>query len=292
MVKAILKVAMVLLSSVIVVCSAEECPTVTENSRRALETFIKRSYRLPMDETVTLTDSDGVDAACYRRLIFRSGISRPRLVLYLAPDGKHLVSGIMDLTVDPMVTKKQRQREYATKLAAGALLRYEVMDAPVTMVVFGDFQCPYCKRFADIVGELTAEERGKLERIYRQLPLSIHSWAMEAAEFSTCVALQDKVAFWKIHDFLFTHQREISKESFETRILDFITHETTIDPRRVITCVQQRGFDSTLRKDEELAGDLGITGTPSVFLNGGRVFVRSVEDLRSALKAATLEKRV
>jgi protein-disulfide isomerase len=80
-------------------------------------------------------------------------------------------------------------------------------------MVFSDFQCPYCKRFSEIMHQLTAGERPELQIIYRHRPLSIHGWARDAAELTDCVALQDKNASWKVHDFLFAHQEGISSKT-------------------------------------------------------------------------------
>ncbi len=157
------------------------------------------------------------------------------------------------------------------------------------MVVFSDFQCPYCRRFAGFLNDLTPEERQKLQITYRQLPLNIHSWAQDAAALSACVALQDNAAFWKLHDFLFANQQELTKETVAGKALEFLSQEKAVDPNKVTSCLTEKGYQESLRRDQQLAMDLGIQGTPTVFLNGRRVSVRSIEDLRKALQTAEAE---
>jgi protein-disulfide isomerase len=268
---------------------AESCKPLDSTDRPEIENFVKTWYKLPTNQTVTLTDSSIVDASCYRKLVFRASVPAPLLTLYLTPDGKHLVSGLMDLTVDPAIAQRKMREELADKLASGAVLTSGDEKAPAKMVVFSDFQCPYCKKFASIINELTPEERVQLQTIYRQLPLNIHPWARDAAALSTCVALQDKNGFWRLHDFLFAHQEELTKETLQSKALEFLSGETSVDTKGVSACLSQKLFEDSLHRDEQLAMDLGITGTPSVFLNGRRVSVRSVGDLRNAIRTARQE---
>jgi len=270
----------------------QACDSLTDRDRLKLETYIKTWYKLPNEQRITLVDSNVVDAACYRKVVFHASVPAPELVMYLTPDKERLVVGVMDLTVDPSTAQRKMRQEMANRLMSGAWLVLGEDAAAVKMVVFSDFQCPYCKMFSSMVNKLTREEQEQVQIIYRQLPLNIHSWARDAAALTTCVALEDKAAFWKLHDFLFAHQEELSKETLQGKVMEFITHETSIDTKAVTACLSQKSFEGRLHRDEQLAMDLGITSTPSVFLNGQRMSVRSIEDLRNALRTAQLENTV
>jgi len=240
-----------------------------------LEAYIKTWHKLPDNQTVTLVDGSLVDASCYRKLVFRASVPAPLLTLYLAPDGKHLVTGVMDLTADPIATQHKKQKGFEELLGSGALLTSPLSGAPARVVVFSDFQCPYCKRFADLVNGLTQEERAKLRTTYRQLPLNIHAWAQDASELSACVALQDKAAFWKLHDLLFAHQQELSKETIAERALEFLAQERSVNPQKMKSCLSGKEDQESLQHDEQLAMDLGITVLRPFFSMGGKwAFVR------------------
>ncbi|HEX7362285.1 MAG TPA: thioredoxin domain-containing protein [Bryobacteraceae bacterium] len=281
--------------AVILVCSAsasqvQPCRPFTPQQKTEVETFVQQWFKLPPTQTVSVVDSSTVDSACYRKLVFRASVPAPLLTLYLAPDGKHLISGFMDLRVDPVVAQHKMQEQLNARLTANAFLTSADSTAPIKMVVFADFQCPYCRRFFEIVQQLTGEERSKVQIIYRQSPLNIHAWAHNAAELTECVALQDKGAFWKLHDFLFADQEEISTENLQSKVLDFLSHKTTVSSKAVLACMNEKRFEAPLQQDEQLAMDLGINVTPSVFINGRRTIIRSIKDLRTALESARPER--
>jgi len=270
-------------------CLAGQCRPITSQDGARFEAFVGAWYRIGTGQHLTLIDSTSVDAFCYRKLVFRSSAPAPLLTLYLTPDGKHLVTGVMDMTVDPVIAQRKLRQELADKLSSRASVTNGPDSAPLKMVVFSDFQCPYCKQFAETMQQLTPDERARLQIIYRQLPLSMHPWARDAAALTTCVALQDKSAFWKLHDFLFAHQQELSKETLRDKAIDFLSQEASIDTTAVSACLSHRSFEDHLHQDEQLAIDLGIRSTPSVFLNGRRIAVRSIDDLRNALHTAEKE---
>lgn len=163
----------------------QACDSLTDRDRLKLETYIKTWYKLPNEQSITLVDSTVVDAACYRKIVFHASVPAPELVMYLTPDKERLVVGVMDLTVDPSTAQRKMRQEMANRLVSGAWLVLGEDPAAVKMVVFSDFQCPYCKMFSSMVNKLTREEQEQVQIIYRQLPLNIHSWARDAAALTT-----------------------------------------------------------------------------------------------------------
>ena len=121
----------------------------------------------------SISERSGVDSSCYRKLVFRASIPAPLLTLYLTPDGKHLVTGVLDLTVNPAVAQDKLRQALQQQLSSGALLTAAPGDAPLKMVVFSDYQCPHCKRFAGFLNEFGPEEReaaDQLQTIAAQYP--------------------------------------------------------------------------------------------------------------------------
>ena len=266
---------------------AQPCPPLTESQQLAIEGFLKTWYQIPNEQSFALIDSTTVDSACYRKLVFRPSMPAPLLTLYLTPDGSHLVGSLMDLAVDPAVARRKKQNELHQLLTSGALLTTGSTFAPLKMVVFSDFQCPYCKRFAGLVNELAPEERSSLQITYRQLPLSIHPWARDAAALGACVAIQNQSAFWKLHDYLFSEQQRLSNENVKDNALAFLSQTKEVDVANVSACLTSKSYEEYLSRDENLAADLGIRSTPTVFLNGQAIRVTSLQDLRAAMHAAT-----
>ena len=207
----------------------------------------------------------------------------PLLTLYLTPDGKHLVTSVMDLEVDPAAARRKKQDETQKFLGYGALLTSGSSTAPVKLVVFSDFQCPYCKRFAGFLNELTPDERSQLQIAIRQFPLNIHEWARDAAALAACAALQDKAAFWKLHEYLFSEQQVLSKDTLNQRVLEFVAKTKPVDTTKISACIANKSYEQSLQRDERLATDLGIRSTPTIFLNGQPIRVASLQDLRTAM---------
>jgi protein-disulfide isomerase len=135
-------------------------------------------------------------------------------------------------------------------------------DAPITIVEFSDYQCPYCRRWHDEVYEsLLAAYPNQIRFVYRHLPLeSIHPDAIPAAEAAMCAGEQD--AFWTFHEKLFSN--EILGEDMYTRY----AQELGLDMGTFESCVSNRKYQEVVATDINFAIDLGIRSTPTFFING------------------------
>lgn len=135
-------------------------------------------------------------------------------------------------------------------------------DAPITIVEFSDYQCPYCRRWHEQVYEpLLAAYPGKIRFVYRHLPLeSIHPDAIPAAEAAMCAGEQD--AFWQFHEKLF------SSEPLGNQIYIQYAQDLGLDLNTFETCVTDRKYQQDVATDVSFAVDLGIRSTPTFFING------------------------
>lgn len=133
-------------------------------------------------------------------------------------------------------------------------------DALVTIVMFSDFQCPYCVRLAPIARELT-EAHPDVRVVFRQLPLASHSRARDAALATLAADRQGK--FWQMHDKLFASQAEIA-------LADFATYaaELGLDVERYTADVADKALERRLLADTALARRFKVNGTPASFVNG------------------------
>ena len=135
-------------------------------------------------------------------------------------------------------------------------------DAPITIVEFGDFQCPYCRRWhAEVYEPLLASYPGQIRIIYRHLPLtSIHPDAFSAAEAAMCAGEQD--AFWQYHEKLF------SSETLGAEVYTQYAQELNLDMTAFEACMTEHRYQEAIQKDSDFAIDLGISSTPTFFING------------------------
>jgi len=134
-------------------------------------------------------------------------------------------------------------------------------DAPVTIVEFSDFQCPFCRRAQTVVDEVLKRYDGKIRYVYRQLPLEMHDNARTAAEASLCADDQGK--FWPLHDWMFQHQQELSADSLKAK-----AGELGLDATAFASCLDEKKHAAQVDQDMAEAQRLGITGTPGFLING------------------------
>jgi protein-disulfide isomerase len=137
-------------------------------------------------------------------------------------------------------------------------------DAALTLIEYGDFQCPYCARAHDALTGL-ADEVGGIRLVYRHLPLAdFHPLAELAAEAAEAAASQGK--FWEMHDMLFEQQRQVMDEED----LAMLAESTGLDIERFRADVLGRRHRPRVQGDLERARHDGASGTPTFFINGVR----------------------
>ncbi len=153
-------------------------------------------------------------------------------------------------------------------------------EAPVTLVEYGDFQCPYCGQAEPVVRELL-RDFGDLRYVWRHLPLSdVHPQARLAAEASEAAAEQG--AFWQMHDLLLDHQGELGPK-------DLIRYagQLGLDVDRFTDELRAHTWSDRVAADVESADLSGVAGTPSFFINGQRhAGAYDIDTLSSAVRAA------
>jgi len=135
-------------------------------------------------------------------------------------------------------------------------------DAPITIVEFSDYQCPFCKRWHEQVYEpLLAAYPGKIRFVYRHLPLtSIHPDAFSAAEAAMCAGEQD--AYWQFHEKLF--DGDLLGSGAYTQY----AQELNLDTTAFETCLAEHTYQDEIQADSDFALNLGVNSTPTFFING------------------------
>ena len=136
--------------------------------------------------------------------------------------------------------------------------------APVTIVEYGDFECPYCGQAEVALRDLAAARGGDLRFVYRHLPLSeVHERAELAAEAAEAAGAQGR--FWDFHDLLFAHQEALSLADLRAHAADL-----GLDVERFASDVDERRHALRVARDVGSADASGVAGTPTFFVNGRR----------------------
>lgn len=140
-------------------------------------------------------------------------------------------------------------------------------NAKVTIVEFSDFQCPYCAKAAVVMQKLKKKYGNKLKIVFKQFPLSFHNHAKGAAIASLCAFEQGSKYFWKMHDKFFLDKVELSRD----KILE-LAPKLGLDKTKFKSCVEEKKSIAQVEKDIQQGKNIGVKGTPSIFING-KLFV-------------------
>ena len=145
-------------------------------------------------------------------------------------------------------------------------------DAPVTIVEFSDFQCPYCAKFVEDTKDLLVEEyvsKGLVKFIYRDFPLPSHTEAALAAEATECVGEYggDKL-YYDMHDAVFMRTEEWSQVENAEEVFVGMAGELGVD---IAACLADGEMAAEVEADYTAGRSYGVTGTPTFFINGKKV---------------------
>ena len=240
---------------------------------RRIEIRVRSQYEMPPDVTVSIGARTASEFPGYETLsVTLSRGSKSQVVKYLISlDSTRLIrpDDIFDLTKDPADAIPVAGRPIRGNPAA-----------KVTIINFDDLECPYCARMHEELFPATLEHYKDLVRfVYKDDPLSeIHPWAMHAAVDANCLASQNTDVYWTYVDYLHAHGDEVTgsdrdvQKSFAT--LDRIAHQEStlgkLDETILNACLAKQD-ETQIRASAKLAEDLGIDGTPAVYVNGERV---------------------
>jgi Na+/H+ antiporter NhaA len=137
-------------------------------------------------------------------------------------------------------------------------------EAPVTLVEYGDYECPYCGRAEPVIRDLLIELGDELRYVFRHLPLTdVHPQAQGAAEAAEAAAAQDR--FWQMHDLLFAHQ-----DALDAGAVRRLAEQAGLDLDRFDADLDDRAYAARVATDTDSAADSGVAGTPTFFVNGQR----------------------
>jgi len=134
-------------------------------------------------------------------------------------------------------------------------------SAPVTIVEFSDFQCPYCSRVVPTIDQALATYGDQVRLVYRQFPLNIHPNAQKAAEASLCANEQGK--FWELHDAMFADQRALAVDQLKAKATGLGLDSAAFD-----SCLDSGKFAAKVAADVAAGAANGVNGTPAMFVNG------------------------
>ncbi len=164
-------------------------------------------------------------------------------------------------------------------------------DGKVTLVEFGDFQCPACASFEPILRQVMVDNKDILKFSYRHFPLTaIHKNALLASKASEAAALQGK--FWEMHDMLFDKQDEWGEALNAREFIMLYATTLKLDINKFTTDLESKAIEDKILAEFKEGVKLGVQGTPTFFLNGKKIESnpRNLADFNKMIRDAAVAK--
>jgi len=180
----------------------------------------------------------------------------------MSDDGKYAIFGdVEDLSVDPFagVMKKISLKGKPSKGPE---------NAKVVIVEYSDFQCPFCSRgYQTMENQVLKEYGDKVKFVYKNFPLPMHPWAEPAAVGAECAAQQKPDAFWKLYNYYFSNQRDITKDNIKDKSLEALK-DSGIDAAKFTDCFDNKKTLDVVKAEQSEGSSVGVNGTPAFIING------------------------
>lgn len=236
---------------------------------------ITSTSELPGYDTLSVTVDDNSKQKDYKFLISKDRNTLMRLTKF-------------DLTKDPYA-------ELMGKINLTGRPTRGAKSAKVLVVNYDDFECPYCSMMHSMLFPQILKEYGdRVTFVYKDYPLAeIHPWAIHAAVDANCLAAQNADAYWEFADTIHAHKREVDNEKTpDSRfaVIDKVAlvqgQRHTMDQGKLEACIKAQNED-VVRASMKEADDLGVSATPTLFINGQKIDgAVPIGELRATLDAA------
>jgi protein-disulfide isomerase len=272
-------------------CSAQSNPA---DINQRIERQVRAHFNVPAQVKIETGERKPSEFPNYDslKIVFTMGERRQEQDFLISKDNKTLVRfSKLDLTKDPYadVVKKI---DTANRPWRGG------KDAKVLIVNYDDFQCPFCFRMHQtLTNDILKSYGDKVKIVYKDYPLtSIHPWATRAAVDANCLAAQSNDAYWGFADFVHNNVRDITgKGDLQQQLaaVDQVAREQgtkfKVDGNKLEACVKAQD-DHAVRASAAEADSVGVTATPTLFINGYKIDgAVPAEDLHAAIDRALRE---
>ncbi len=220
---------------------------------------------------VKVSEEGILPESCVHRIKLAGASSIPPY-WYVSGDRKYIFQGA-GLIARPQPKAQPLAPVDREVLESGSAPVLGPRNSPNSIVVFSDFQCPYCATLSKSLGEMNISSGAHgMHLVFRHYPLPFHTQARPAAEAAACLAVQDESFFWEFNDYVFSNQSRLGETTFVNAATRTIgSKKKVIDRTRLRDCIDRHASAAIVDADVHLAEKLGVEGTPTVFVNGVRL---------------------
>jgi protein-disulfide isomerase len=183
---------------------------------------------------------------------------------YVSPDGQHaLIGDVIPFGAKPFEPANKALDKGISGPSRGP------KDAPVTIVEFGDLQCPACKAAQPTIEALVAAEP-QARFVFQNFPLEMHNWAVKGAAYADCVGRASNDAFWKFVSKTYETQAEITAENADEK-LTALADGAGVKGSEIAACATQPETKARIDASIALGKKVDVSGTPTLFINGRKI---------------------
>jgi protein-disulfide isomerase len=236
--------------------------------KATMEAYIRHLFVWPPAIQMTIADPKPGPMDGFYEVTVRGsqGNASQSETFYVSKDGQKIVRGaVYDVNQNPFKTDLDRLKtEFQPSIGTPG--------APVVLVEFSDFECPFCREEAKALRDNLLSTYPKEVRLYYlDFPLeSLHPWAKSAAMMGRCIFHQNASAFWDFHDWIFANQDEIHPDNVKEKVLEFAKGKS-LDVPQLSKCIDDRVTEDEVNKTMKEGQDLEVSSTPTLFVNGRRM---------------------
>jgi protein-disulfide isomerase len=243
-------------------------PKVTAFNKATFEAYIRHLYVWPPPIEIAVSDPKPSSLPGFMevKVTASQGKASHSENFFVSKDGQKILRGqAFDVAQNPFKPQNDLLKtEFRPNLGA--------VGAPVVIVEFTDFECPYCKDEAKKLRDNLIKDFPKEVRFYfMDFPLEqVHPWAKTAAMAGQCIFKQEPDVFWEYHDWIFEHQTEMTPDTLVPKILEFV-HGKKIDSIQLSRCIETKASEAEVDKTLAQGRALEVGSTPTLFVNGRKL---------------------
>jgi protein-disulfide isomerase len=250
-------------------------PVSAQNQKKSaldkavLEAYVRHLFVMNSDVKVQVSDPKPSQLPDLVEVVVHvsKGDASQDFPFLISKDGSKIVQAIVyDVNSNPF-------KPDLDKLKTESQPSLGTPGAPVVLVVFSNFECPYCKIEATTLRQNLLTAYPTQVRLYfKDFPLeSIHVWDKAAAIAGRCVFRQNPGLFWSYHDFIFAHQADMTAANLRDRVMEWTKGEKDIDVLQLGRCMDTKATEAEVDKSIAEGRALDINSTPTLFVNGRRI---------------------
>ncbi len=242
-------------------------PIATDPAKdAALKTYLQKHFKIPSADLIKLgpaikTPIDGLFA---RQLLVgnEAGQTVSTTIFFDKSETKAIIGQYLDTSMEPWGRVNMGSVSLDDRPTQGPA------DAPVTIVEFADFECPFCAHAFSVIETLVnTTYKGKVKVIFKAYPLNVHPWALKAAEAAECARLQNPATFWDFARYFYTNQGSINAKNIQDNV-DKLAKEQKLDAPSLKACMDSAQTAARIKQDQTDGNSIHVSSTPTFFVNG------------------------